>query len=327
MVNWIWNYRRFLSIFVWKLIEELFVAMVNKYDLKIEKVHDYNAFMGVEDQHTFVSIIHYDDLLSVRHCLCLWGIYGVFLLEDAEESLFYGTARYNYSKNSIVCVAPSQIGGSPNDGTYFKRRGWALLFSPELFHGKSFEKTLHRFEFFKYHNNEALTIDSKERLQMTNLMEMLQAELDMESQDSNLIEKIIELVLVFCSKQFHKQYKLPANTKRFHIVSRLENTLDDYYQADLQYLLGLPKVKYCAEQLCVATNYLGDLIKEETGENVHMYIAKYIIRRAKTMLMSGKSVTETAYSLGFDYLSHFGRFFKGIEGKTPREYVRWKKTN
>ena len=56
-----------------------------------------------------------------------------------------------------------------------------------------------------------------------------------------------------------------------------------------------------------------------------MYIAKYVIRLAKEMLMSGKSVTETAYSLGFDYPSHFGRFFKGIEGKTPSEYVRRKK--
>ena len=75
----------------------------------------------------------------------------------------------------------------------------------------------------------------------------------------------------------------------------------------------------------MATNYLGDLIKEETGENAHIYIAKYIIRQAKEMLMSGKSVAETAYSLGFDYPSHFGRFFKGVERKTPSEYVRRKK--
>ena len=302
-----------------------FGAMAKKYDLKIERVHDYNAFVGVEDRHALVSIIHYDDLHSVRHSLCLWGIYGVFLLEDADETLSYGSAQYNYSKNTIVCVAPSQIGGSSDDGTYFKRRGWALLFSPELFHGKVFEKSLHRFEFFKYHTNEALAIDTREQLQMTNLMRMLQDELGTEVQDCNLIEKTIELVLVFCSKLFRKQYNLPTNTKRIHIVSRLENTLDDYYMAERQYQLGLPKVKFCAEQLCVATNYLGDLIKEETGENAHMYIAKYVIRLAKEMLMSGKSVTETAYSLGFDYPSHFGRFFKGIEGKTPSEYVRREK--
>ena len=310
------------SYFCEKTTEKSFGAMAKKYDLKIERIHDYNAFIGVEDHHALVSIIHYDDLQSVRHCLCLWGIYGVFLLEDADETLSYGSAQYNYSKNTIVCVAPSQIGGSSDDGTYFKRRGWALLFSPELFHGKWFEKSLHRFEFFKYHTNEALIIDTREQLHMTNLMKMLQYELSAEEQDSNLIEKTIELVLVFCSKLFRKQYKQHANTKRIHIVSRLENTLDDYYRAELQYQSGLPKVKYCAKQLCVSTNYLGDLIKEETGDNARMYIAKYIIRQAKEMLISGKNVTETAYSLGFDYPSHFGRYFKGVEGKTPGEYVR-----
>lgn len=301
------------------------MAMSKKYDLKIERVHDYNAFIGAEDRHALVSIIHYDDLQAVRHCLCLWGVYGVFMLEDTDETLSYGTAQYNYSKNTIVCVAPSQIGGSPDDGTFFKRRGWALLFSPELFHGKDFEKSLRRFEFFKYHTNEALTIDAQERLQMTNLMKMLQNELNTEVQDGNLIEKIVELVLVFCSKLFHTQHKLPTSTKKIHIVSRLENTLDDYYGAERQYQLGLPKVKYCARQLCVATNYLGDLVKEETGENAHIYIAKYVIKLAKEKLMSGKSVTETAYSLGFDYPSHFARLFKGVEGKTPSEYVRQKK--
>ncbi len=200
-----------------------------------------------------------------------------------------------------------------------------MLFSPELFQGKDFEKTLNRFEFFKYHTNEALTIDTQEHLQITNLMRMLQDELATDVQDGNLIEKTIELVLVFCSKLFRKQYQLPTSPKRIHIVSRLENILDDYYMAERQYQLGLPKVKFCAGQLCVATNYLGDLIKEETGENARMYIAKYVVRLAKEMLISGKTVAETAYSLGFDYPSHFGRFFKGIEGNTPSEYVRQKK--
>lgn len=301
--------------------------MSKKYDLKIERVHDYNAFIGAEDRHALVSIIHYDDLQAVRHCLCLWGVYGVFMLEDTDETLSYGTAQYNYSKNTIVCVAPSQIGGSPDDGTFFKRRGWALLFSPELFHGKDFEKSLRRFEFFKYHTNEALTIDAQERLQMTNLMKMLQNELNTEVQDGNLIEKIVELVLVFCSKLFHTQHKLPTSTKKIHIVSRLENTLDDYYGAERQYQLGLPKVKYCARQLCVATNYLGDLVKEETGENAHIYIAKYVIKLAKEKLMSGKSVTETAYSLGFDYPPISLVFSKVSREKLPANMSGRRKRN
>ena len=297
--------------------------MANEYDIKVRSVHDYNTFVGVEDHHALVSVIHYDDLQPIRHCRCLWGIYGVFLLEDEDESLEYGSGHYNYSLGSIVCVAPSQIGGSADDGTRFQRKGWALLFSPEMFHGKNFEKSLLHFEFFKYHVNEALEVDNNVQGQMQNLLEMLQGELCTENQDNKLIEKIIELLLVLCNKLFSKQYHLPSlNTKRKYIVSRMEKTLAEYYQEEQQNLLGVPTVKYCAEQLCVAPNYLGDLIKEETGENAHLYIAKHLVRLSKGMLMSGKSVTETSYSLGFDYPSHFGRFFKRIEGITPSEYIK-----
>ncbi len=300
--------------------------MANEYDIRVRSVHDYNTFVGMEDQHTLVSVIHYDDLQPIRHCRCLWGIYGMFLLEDEDETLEYGSGHYKYFKSSIICVAPSQIGGSADDGTRFQRKGWALLFSPDVFHGKNFEKSLLRFEFFKYHVNEAIEVDCKVQEQMKNLLGMLQDELCAEIHNNNLIEKIIELLLVLCNKLFCKQYRLPTlSTKRNHIVSRMEKTLTDYYEKGLQNSSGIPTVKCCAEQLCVAPNYLGDLIKAETGENARIYIAKYIISLSKGMLMSGKSVTETSYSLGFDYPSHFGRFFKRIEGMTPSEYIRRRK--
>lgn len=297
--------------------------MANEYDIKVRSVCDYNTYVGVGNQHPLVSVIHYDDLQPIRHSRCLWGIYGLFLLEDEGESLEYGSGHYNYSQSSIVCVAPSQIGGSADDGTYFQRKGWALLFSPEVFHGKSFEKSLLRFEFFKYHVNEALKVDAKVQEQMENLLKMLQGELCADSQDNKLIGKIIELLLVLCDKLFGKQYhQASLGMKRKHIVSRMEKMLADYYQEEKQNLLGVPTVRYCAEQLCVASNYLGDLIKEETSENAHLFIARYIVRLSKGMLMSGKSVSETSYSLGFDYPSHFGRFFKRIEGMTPSEYIK-----
>ena len=50
--------------------------MKQDYDIKAENVHDYNAFLGVEDTHSLVNVIHYDDLQAIRHCRTLWGIYA-----------------------------------------------------------------------------------------------------------------------------------------------------------------------------------------------------------------------------------------------------------
>lgn len=295
--------------------------MIQSYDIKVKNVHLYNEFVGAEDSHPHVSVIHYDEMPPIRHCRALWGVYGLFLLHDDSEKLGYGTGTYDYSIGSIVCVSPSQIGGSPDDGSTFQRKGWALLFDPELFHGTDYEKRLPRLEFFHYHVNKALAITPSEQHDCENLFMMLRRELA-EAKRKEVIEKLIELILVLCSSYFSRQYSIESGGKRNHIVSRLEQLLEDYYASGEQYSKGLPTVRFCADCLCVAPNYLGDLIRHETGDSAIHFIGRHIIRRAKNMLMSGKSVTETSYALGFDYPSHLARLFKRMEGCTPSVYAK-----
>lgn len=295
--------------------------MIQNYDIKVINVHDYNVFVGVEDIHPHVSVIHYDELPPIRHCRTLWGVYGLFLLNDDSERLGYGSGKYDYSIGSIVCVSPSQIGGVADDGSTFQRKGWALLFSPELFHGTDFEKKLPRMEFFHYHVNKALAVTASEQQDCETLFRMLRSEL-VESKRKDIIAKLIELVLAYCTSFFSRQYSIESGAKCSHIVSRLEQLLDDYYTTGEQFSKGLPTVRFCADCLCVAPNYLGDLIRQETGDSANHFIGRHIVRRAKSLLMSGKSVTETAYALGFDFPSHLSRLFSRMEGITPSIYLK-----
>lgn len=221
----------------------------------------------------------------------------------------------------MVCVSPSQIGGVADDGTTFQRKGWALLFSSEFFHATDFEKRLPRLEFFRYHVNKALVITSAERQHLKALFQMLREELETEKRHEIII-KLTELVLAYCSAFFSRQYSTDGEGKCSHIVSRLEHVLDEYYAAEKQHAAGIPTVRYCAESLCVAPNYLGDLIRQETGDSAIHFIGRNIIRRAKDLLMSGRSITDTAYDLGFDYPSHLSRLFNRLEGASPSTYIK-----
>ena len=86
--------------------------MIQKYDIKIQQIHDYNEFVGTEDLHPHISVIHYDELPPIRHSRMLWGVYGLFFLEDDSEQLCYGSGTYDYSEGSLVCVAPSSSADS-----------------------------------------------------------------------------------------------------------------------------------------------------------------------------------------------------------------------
>lgn len=295
--------------------------MIQNYDIRVRNVHDYNEFVGAEDLHSHVSVIHYDELPPIRHCRALWGVYGLFLLDDDSERLGYGSGTYDYSVGSIVCVSPSQIGGVADDGTTFRRKGWALLFSPEPFHGTDYEKKLPRMEFFHYHVNKALAISASEQQDCETLFRMLWQELS-EAKRKEVTVKLIELILAYCSSFFNRQYSIESGAKCNHIVSRLEHLLDDYYTTGEQFSKGLPTVRFCADCLRVSPNYLGDLIRQETGDSANHFIGRNVIRRAKNLPMSGKSVTETAYALGFDCPSHLSRLFNRLEGRTPSVYLK-----
>ena len=105
------------------------------------------------------------------------------------------------------------------------------------------------------------------------------------------------------------------------ILVRFEKQLSAYFQSDKPETLGLPSVRYFADQLNLSANYFGDLIKNETGKSAQEYIQLNLIEIAKERVFdTSKSVSEIAYELGFKYPQHFSRLFKKCVGYSPNEY-------
>jgi YesN/AraC family two-component response regulator len=85
--------------------------------------------------------------------------------------------------------------------------------------------------------------------------------------------------------------------------------------------IGLPTVKYCADNIHLSANYLGDLIKKETGKSPQEHIQLKLMNIAKERIFdTSKSVSEIAYELGFKYPQHFTRMFKKEIGMSPTDY-------
>jgi AraC-like DNA-binding protein len=62
-------------------------------------------------------------------------------------------------------------------------------------------------------------------------------------------------------------------------------------------------------------------LKKETGKNAQEHIHYYLIEEAKNILTnSDNTVSEIAYSLGFEYPNYFSKLFKSKTGMTPIEY-------
>lgn len=294
--------------------------------LHVRNVADYSRWLGHADRHPLISVIDYSEVSPIRHSLNNYSVYGIFLRDDDLVDLTYGCGKYDYRKGTLICVAPGQIGGKEDNGERVDIKGWAVLFHPDLLHGSALEKDIRKYSFFDYRINEALHMTGEEHDILVSLMRQMKNELENGRDDfqDSILTGYLGLILRFCSRFYQRQFmtRKLANTD---VLKRFDALLRDYYENGLQMRQGIPGVQYCADKLCMSTNYFGDLIKKMTGDTARDYIRNFVVQQSKNMLAAGKSVSQTAYDMGFDYPQHFSRMFKNSTGMTPKEYCdRWK---
>lgn len=295
---------------------------MDKTLLNIETVTEYDDMLGVETLHPQVSVIDLSKARPMRHMRHTFSFYVVFLKDEKNCDLLYGRQRYDYQKGSIVCLAPGQVIGIEDTGEEFQPQGYALCFHPDFIRGTNLGRSIKEYSFFSYEVNEALHLSERERVTFIDCLMKIQEELQhsIDRLSKRLIANNIELLLNYCLRFYERQFITRQDVNR-DILTRFERLLDNYFSEKNVLQKGLPTVKYCASELCLSTNYFGDLIKKETGKTALEWIQNKIIDIAKEqLLIPTSSISQVAYGLGFQYPQHFTRVFKKVTGITPHEY-------
>jgi len=140
----------------------------------------------------------------------------------------------------------------------------------------------------------------------------------MHTQD--LIVSNIEVLLNYCSRYYGRQF-ITRKISNSNIVAKVDTLIKEYIRGSNLKESGLPTVKYIADSVNLSPSYLSDLLKKERGLNAQELIHYYLIEEAKVCLLNtNDSVSEIAYSLGFEYPQYFSKLFKQKTGNTPLEY-------
>lgn len=291
---------------------------------KLENVSNYNNLVGVETLHPLVSVIDLSKTKSYNrdHTHLNFGIYAIFFKETDCGELRYGRSTYDYQEGTLVFIAPGQVIQIVRQVPDTQRKGWALLFHPDLIHGTTLGRNINDYSFFTYESNEALHVSERERKIVFECFSKISYEIEqrIDKHSKKLIVSNIQLFLDYCIRFYDRQSLTRENVNK-GVIEKFERVLDEYFRSEQPKTIGLPSVGYIAGKLNLSANYFGDLVKRETGKTAIEYIHLKLIDIAKERIFdTSKSISEIAYELGFKYPQHFTRLFKKSLGVSPLEY-------
>ncbi len=251
------------------------------------------------------------------------GCYTIMFKNHCVNKLKYGQKSIDFQDGSLVCIGPRQVIALDEPSKDKSEiNGWGLFFHPDLIRGTSLALSIKDYTFFSYETNEALHLSDKEKETLNEIIHKIDIEIseNIDKHSQTLIVSNIELLLNYCRRYYDRQF-ITRKTANTDLLSKIENVLAQYFQSANLKEDGLPSVKYLADQVHLSANYLSDLLKRETGMNAQDRIHYYLIEEAKNLLLSSdKTVSELAYTLGFEYPQYFSRLFKSKTGMTPLEY-------
>lgn len=180
-----------------------------------------------------------------------------------------------------------------------------------------FRKIAKEYSFALYSNHEALFINKNEEKIITDLFQKAVNEFEnSENFSKDIIISYASLLLSYIQKFYSRQFDTREELYNA-TVSTFYKNLEAYYH-DEENALKMPSVSYFSDLANLSSNYFGDLIKHYTGRSPQEHIHALLIQIAKNKLRTTSlSISEIAFSLGFEYPSYFATFFKKETGISP----------
>lgn len=296
---------------------------------RLETISDLHRFNELPPpEHPLISLIDYK---LVKHTSetnefkWIQSYYSISVKRNVLGKYRYGQQSYDFDEGVMTFFSPDQVITvellDPEESTE-PPSGWILAIHPDFFFGTSLARNIQKYPFFKYSVREALFLSDKEEKTILDILSNIQTEYqaNIDKFSQQIIISQLELLLSY-SERFYQRQFLTRKISNHQILQKLEELLDHHFEEDNVINKGLPSVQDIADELNLTPNYLSSMLKNQTGLSTQQHIHHKVIEMAKVKLsVSDLSVSEIAYSLGFEHPQSFSKLFKSKTKQTPLEY-------
>lgn len=297
--------------------------MTNKAPVKIKSIGEYHRQNGFsQPEHPLISVVDYSKI-SMESGSYILGYYSISIKRGMTSKLHYGQQEYDFDEGVMFFMSPGQVlrvEATSIENT--ERSGWILLIHPDFLWNTPLATQIKHYDFFDYSVNEALFLSDKEEAIINSIVQNIKTEYhsNIDKFSQNIIISQIETMLNYAERFYNRQF-ITRKISNHQILEQVEKLLENYFDEEHLMNKGLPTVKYVSEQLNLSQSYLGSLLKSLTGQSTQQHIHEKLIEKAKEKLSTTSlSISEIAYSLGFEHSQSFSKLFKSKTKQSPLEF-------
>lgn len=297
----------------------------------METIAAYHQLMGLpRPAHPLISLVRFEDMRRRRSpgtlgCAIVNGFYCVALKYSVEATLRYGQQTVDFTGGVLLCMAPGQVIAVPGAQSMpLRHTGWLLMIHPDLLWNTPLAGRMAQYDFFGYHVSEALHLSEKEECLIVDNLQQIAREYagPLDRFSNNVMAAHLELLLTYAERFYQRQF---VTREKLHhdVLTRLEAQLDSAFTDEALTSWGIPTVARMAEALHLSPNYLSRLLTSLTGRTTQDFLHERMIRRAQEKLSTTTaSVSEIAYTLGFQHPQSFTKLFKSKTNQSPLDFRR-----
>ncbi len=301
--------------------------MLSNNIYNIKTITDFHRLRGLsKPEHPLVSVINYADIQhNAGDYMRSWVLdfYSISIKRNINGKIKYGQQQYDFDEGVMFFIAPNQAFKIAVElDQAVERSGWMLLVHPDFLWNTPLAKNIKQYNFFDYSVNEALFLSDKEETALNHIIRNIQQEYhsNIDKFSQSIIVSQIETLLNYSDRFYQRQF-ITRKVSNHQILERLEKLLNDYFDNNDSLSKGFPTVQYFADSLNISQSYLSNLLTVLTGQSTQQHIHDKLIEKAKEKLsITGSSVSEIAYELGFEHPQSFSKLFKAKTKLSPTEF-------
>ncbi len=224
--------------------------------------------------------------------------------------------QHEAGPNEVYCLTPGQLHMFKPDKDI---KGYVITFSHEflLMPKENAGLIFHSNSSHQLSGSTVIPLSEEVRTEMEDLVVKMLKEFDnFFLLRSEILRGLLNIFMIYLTRQYRPVTVPLARQGNKALVNKFFSTVEEKYMV---YKL----VAEYADELAVTPNHLNEMVKKVSGFPASHHIRQRVVLEAKRQATySGSSMKEIAYSLGFDDIAHFSKFFKNFSGRSFTDYKK-----